>query len=141
MSTRIASKGAIVKYAATATPTNVIPGVRSVATTIGSRAMIDATCHDDSSTKNLIPAPLRDTVSLDITIAHDPANAHHEAIRAAHIAGTLHYVAVVLPDAGAAQWEVSGYWTDFGLPALNPDTGLMECVLKFKANAVETFTQ
>lgn len=141
MSTRIASKGATAKYAATATPTNVIPGVRQVAITIGSRPLIDATCHDSTTTKDYVSAPLRDTVGIDITIAHDPANTHHEAIRAAMAAGTLHYLAIVLPDAGAAQWEVSGYWTDFGVPALNPDTGLMEAVLKFKAIAAETFTQ
>jgi hypothetical protein len=92
MSTRIASKGAIAKYAATATPTNVIPGVRSVAVTVGSRAVIDSTCHDSTTTKEYIPAPLRDTNSVDITVAHDPANSHHEAIRAAHAAGTLHYL-------------------------------------------------
>lgn len=141
MSTRIASKGAIAKYAATATPTNVIAGTRSVAITIGDRPMIDATCHDDSDTKNYIPAPLRDTVSVDITIAHDPADTGHEAIRAAHAAGTLHYLTIVLPDAGAAEWALSGYWTSFGVPALNPDTGLMECSLKFKAAGAETFTQ
>lgn len=141
MSTRIASKGAIAKYATTSAPTNVIAGVRSVAITIGSRPMIDATGHDDTSTKNYIPAPLRDTIDVEITVAHDPANAGHEAIRAAHAAGTLHYLVIVLPDAGAAQWEASGYWTEFGVPSMNPDTGLLECTLKFKSNAVETFTQ
>lgn len=141
MSTRIASKGAIAKYAATATPTNVIPGTRLVAIVVGGRPMIDATCHDSSTTKEYVAAPLRDTVGVDITIAHDPANSHHEAIRAAMAAGTLHYLTVVLPDIGAAEWAMSGYWTDFGVPALNPDTGLMEAVIKFKAAGVETFTQ
>lgn len=141
MSTRIASKGAIVKYALTATPTNTIPGIRQVSFATGARPMIDATGHDDTSTKNFIPAPLRETVEADITIAYDPANVAHEAIRAAHIAATLHYVAIVLPDVGAAQWEQSGYWTEFSVPSLNPDTGLLECSLKFKAVAAETFTQ
>jgi hypothetical protein len=36
---------------------------------------------------------------------------------------------------------MSGYWTDLGVPSLNPDTGLMECTLKFKAVTVDTFTQ
>jgi hypothetical protein len=141
MSTRIAAKGAIVKWALTATPTNVLPGVREVGITIGSRPMIDATAHDDSTTKSMVAAVLRDTNAVDVKLAYDPANAGHEAVRAAQAGGTLHYVTVVLPDVGAAEWAMSGYWTDFSVPALNPDTGLLEATAKFKAIAADTFTQ
>lgn len=141
MSTRIACKGAQLKYAATATPTNIIPGLRSVALTIGDRELINATCHDSTATKEYIAALLRDTAGIECTIAYDPAATAHEAIRAAQAAGTLHYLTIVLPDTGAAEWALSGYWLSFGMPTLNPETGLMESTLKFKASGAETFTQ
>lgn len=141
MSTRIATKGAVVKHGSSATPTTTLAGVRSVELIGGTREMIDATCHDSSTTKEYIPAPLRDTLGLRVTLAHDPADTGHEALRAAWAAATLYYLTLILPDTGAAQWALSGYITDF-LPAqLNPDTGLLEAVFTYKANAVETFTQ
>jgi len=139
MSTRIATKGVIIKYATTATPTNVLGGVRSVQINGGERGMIEATCHD-STTREYIVAPLADTFGLTITVAHDPADTGHEAIRAAQAAGTLYYVTVVLPDAGAAQWALSGYFTGYTPAQTSPTDGLLECSFTFKANAAATFT-
>jgi hypothetical protein len=141
MSTRIAAKGAIIKHAATATPTVVLAGVRSVAITTGSRQMINATCHDSSAVMDFIPAPLRDTDSLDVTLAYDPADTGHEAIRAVKDAGTLYYLTLILPDSGAASWAQSGYVTSFSVPALNPETGILEATFSFKASAAATFSQ
>jgi hypothetical protein len=141
MSTRIATKGAIIKHGASATPTTTLAGVRSISVSDGARAMIDATCHDSATTKEYIPAPLRDTLGLTIVLAHDPADTGHEAIRAAYAAATPYYLTLVLPDAGAAQWALLGIITSFLSAQLNPDTGLLESTFTYKATASETFTQ
>ena len=140
MSTRIATKGVVIKHAATATPTVTLAGVRSVQVNGGERGVIESTCHD-STTREYISAPLADTFGLTITVAHDPADAGHEAIRAAQAAGTLYYFTLILPDAGTAQWAFSGYLTGFTPASLSPADGLMECSFTYKANAVATFTQ
>ena len=140
MSTKIAAKGVIVKYAATATPTNILEGVKEVSLSLGDRPMIDSTTHDSTNTKEHIPNPLRETLEISIKLAHDPAYAGHEAIRAAHAAGTKHFIALVLPDAGAAQWEAGGYYTKFSPPAYGLD-GTLEVDIVFKAIGVETYTQ
>lgn len=141
MSTRIATKGAIIKHGASSSPTTAIPGIRSIQVSGGERAMINATCHDSSSTLEYIAAPLRDTLTLTVTLAHDPADTEHEALRAAYAAKTLEYQTIVLPDAGTAQWALSGYITSFLSGQLNPETGLLETVYTFKAIGAETFTQ
>lgn len=141
MSTRIATKGALIKHGATASPSTNLAGVRGVSVGDGQRQMIDATCHDSTTTTEYISAPLRDTQSLTVTLAHDPADTGHEAIRAAYAANTKYFITVVLPDVGAAQWAFSGYVTSF-LPAqLNPTTGLLESTFTYKADSAETFTQ
>lgn len=141
MSTRIATKGAQIKHGASATPTTVLAGVRSIAVTGGERGMIDATCHDSSTTREYIKAPLRDTFGLNVTLAHDPADTGHEAIRAAYAAGTLYYLTLILPDAGAAQWELSGTITNFTPAQLSPEDNVLECTFTFKAHGADTFTQ
>jgi hypothetical protein len=141
MSTRIAAKGAIVKHGSSASPSTALAGIRSVSVSDGAREMINATCHDSSDTKEYISAPLRDTLGLTVTLAHDPADSGHEAIRAAYAANTPYFLTLVLPDAGAAQWALSGVITSF-LPAqLNAETGLLESAFTFKATVAETFEQ
>jgi len=141
MSTRIATKGAVVKHGSSATPTTTLAGVRRVELLEGSRGMINATCHDSATTKEYIPEPLRDTLGLNIVLAHDPADTGHEAIRAAYAAKTKYYFTLIMPDAGVAQYELGGYITSF-LPAeFNPESGLMEATVTFKADGVETYTQ
>jgi len=142
MSTRIATKGTLVKHGASAAPSTNLAGVRSVQPGDGLRAMINATCHDSSTTLEYIPAPLRDTQSLAITIAYDPADTGHEAVRAAYAAATKYYFTLVLPDAGNAQWAFSGYITSFLVSGnVDPETGLLEATINYKADAAETFTQ
>lgn len=141
MSTKIAAKGAIGKYAATATPTNVIGGLLEIALTIGDRGLIPATTHDSATTKDYIPEPLRDTNEVTLKIMYDPADTTHELMRSHHAAGTKGYLTVVLPDAGAAQWAMSGYILKFGVPTLNPETGRLEADIVYKADTVDTFTQ
>lgn len=141
MSIRTATKGAIVKRAATATPTNVVPGVRNVVPDGGERTLIDATCHDSSGTKEYIMSPLRDTLGVTLTVAWDPADTQHEAMRAAFVANTKEYLTLVYPDAGAAQHALEGYYTDFKVLGMNPTDGVLEAQFVYKAVAAETYTQ
>lgn len=140
MSARIPAFGVTLKAAATATPTVVIPGMKDLAFAGGDREMIEGTTHDNTVTKTYVPHPLRDVRSLSFTIVYDPADTVHERIRAAHAAGTLEYITAVLPDAGSAQWAMSGYYTKFTLPSMGTD-GLLESQLEFMAVSAETFTQ
>lgn len=141
MSTRIATKGAVIKHGASATPTTSLAGIRAITVGDGQRSMIEGTCHDDSTTKSYLKAPLRDTDSLSVTLAYDPADSGHEAVRAAYAAGTTYYLTLILPDAGTAQWEQVGIITSFVVGQLNPDTGLLEATFTYKATSAATFTQ
>lgn len=136
---KIAALGAIVKYGASASPTTELAQVKSVSFEQGSREQIDMTTHDNTVTKEYKDAKLRDTASVEITILYDPANSGHEAIRAAHAAGTLYYITLVLPDTGAAQFAMSGYFTDFSISPLVTN-GAIEATIRYKANAADTFT-
>lgn len=138
---KIAAKGAVVKSGSAATPTTSLTQVKSVSLTIGAREMLGATTHDSATTKDYLASPLRDTNGVEIELIYDPSDATHEAVRAAHAAGTLWYFTLVLPDAGTAQWAMSGYITDFSVPSLDPETGVVTSTLSYKANAVDTFTQ
>jgi hypothetical protein len=137
---KIAAKGAIVKTGSSATPTTNLAQVRSVSVTVGEREMINVTTHDSTTTKEYIPALLRDTNQVEIEIAYDPANATHEDVRAAHAAGTKWYFTVVLPDAGAAQFAMSGYITAFSISPLDPETGALMATISYRADTADTFT-
>lgn len=140
MSAKTAAFGVQIKAGSSATPTNVVGGVKDVAFNGGDREMIPTTTHDSTVVKSYIPHPLRDVRSLTVTLAYDPADTNHERMRAAHAAGTLEYQTLILPDVGAAQWALSGYITKFTLPTLGTD-GELECAYEFMCTAAETFTQ
>lgn len=136
---KISAKGSVIKHGATATPTDTLAAVRSISFNQGDREQIDTTTHDSETTKEYVDSKLRETPSLEFTLVYDPANTGHEAIRAAHAAGTLYYLTLVLPDAGSAQWAMSGYITGFSLPSLATNAAL-EATVFFKALAAESFT-
>lgn len=137
---KISAKGATIKHGVSASPTDDLAQVRSVSFDQGNREQIDTTTHDNTVSKDYTDSKLRDTASVEVVILYDPANTGHEAIRAAHAAGTLYYLTIVLPDAGAAQWALSGYIVDFVLSPLATN-GVIEATIRFKANAAGTFTQ
>lgn len=135
---KISAKGIILKFGVTATPTDVVPGLRSIGINQGAREQIDVTTHDSTTTKEHVDSGLRETPDIEGVIVYDPANTVHEAIRAAHSAGTLCYATLVLPDAGAASWAASGHVTGFSIPSRAPGDPL-EANFSFKANAADTF--
>jgi hypothetical protein len=138
---KYAAKGTLVKSGSSASPSTNLANVKGVTLNVGEREMLNTTTHDDTTTKSYISAPLRDTNSLEIEVLYDPAAATHEEVRAAHAAGTKWYFTVVLPDAGAAQWALGGYITAFSLGGLDPETGLVQATISYKADGADTFTQ
>lgn len=140
MSTRIAAFGVQIKHGTSATPTAVLGGLVSVSPKFGDRTLIDVTAHDATTTKAFIDSGLRDTVEFDGEILYDPADAGHEALRAAQAAGTVYYVTLIFPDAGAAQWVAVGYVTKFDVPSLGT-TDAIKANFTFKAKSADTFTQ
>lgn len=137
---KISAKGAIIKHGTSASPTDEVANIKTVSLDQGNREQIDTTTHDNTVSKEYMDSKLRDTAMVEAVILYDPANTGHEAIRAAHAAGTLYYFTVVLPDAGAAQWALSGYIVDFVISPLVTN-GAIEATIRFKANAAGTFTQ
>lgn len=140
MSVKYSAKGVLIKHGLTAAPATNLAQVKSVGISVGDVSLVDVTTHDSATTKDYVHPLLRDTASFDITLEWDPADVGHEAVRAAHAAGTLYYFTAVMPDADAAQWALSGYITSFSPPTLTPE-GALEVTLKYKAKTVDTYTQ
>lgn len=138
---KFTAKGVVVKTGSSATPTTTLPGVKSVSVNTGTREMVNVTTHDSTTTKEYLPAPLRDTVSIEIELVFDPTAVTHDAIVDAKDAGTKWYFTVILPDSGAAQWALSGYITDLSVPTLDPETGSLMCTISYKADTADTYTQ
>lgn len=137
---KYSAKGCQVKHGTSANPTDVLAQVESVGFTQGDRELLDVTTHDSSTTKQYVDSGLRETSEVSINLLYDPADAGHEALRAAEANGTVYYITVILPDAGAAQWAAVGYVTGFNVPDRSPGDPLTATVT-FKARSAETFTQ
>ncbi len=141
MATKNAAKGAVVKYAATATPTTTVDNLRSCKPKPGAREMLNSTTHGSTTTKDYLRAPLRDTNEITFRFLWDPADTIHELLRSHHSAGTTGYLTAVMPDTGAAEWAMTGNITNFDPLDLDPETGLMEVECTFKATGPDTYTQ
>lgn len=133
------SKGWVAKYAATATPTTTIDNLRSVRLGGGSREMLNTTTHSSSTTKSYKPAPLRDTNEVALRFLYDPADTLHELVRAHWSAGTKGYLTLVAPDSGNANFVHEGNITDWQIVDQDPETGLMEVEIVFKADGADSF--
>lgn len=140
MASKFASKGWVAKYAATATPTTTIDNLRSVRIGGGGREMLNSTTHGSSTTKDYIPSPLRDTNEVTLRFLYDPADTIHELVRNHWSAGTKGFLTLVSPDTGAANFVHEGNVTDWQTTDQDPETGLLEVEITFKASVADTFT-
>lgn len=140
MATKTAAKGWVAKYAATATPITTIDNVRSVRPAGGSREMLNATTHGSTTTKQYIPANLRDTNEVMLRYIYDPADTIHELVRSHWSAGTKGYLTLVAPDTGQANFIHAGYWTSWEIVDQDPENGLLEVEATFKADDVDSFS-
>lgn len=137
---KISAKGVKIKHGTSANPTDVLAHLDTVTINVGDRELIDVTTHDSpGGTREFVDSGVRDTTELEVAIKYAPGNAGHEAIRAAHAAGTLYYHTLIMPDAGEAQWTAAGYITKFNVPNGGVVEGL-KATYTFKAKGAETFT-
>lgn len=137
---KFAAKGWVAKYAATATPTTSITNLKSVRLTGGARQMLDATTHESTTTKDYIPSPLRDTNEAILRFLYDPADTIHELVRSHWSAGTKGYLTLISPDTGNANFVHSGNITEWQITDQDPETGLLEVEITFKADSADSFT-
>lgn len=133
------ANGIILKFATTATPTPVVTEVGSVGIDTGKLGLLDVTPHGATQEKK-VSTGIRGLPVVNFDIFYKPGDAVHEAIRAAHAAGTVCYLTVILPDAGAAQYDLTGHVTAFDMPKAGPKDSLQRNVT-FEATTGETFTQ
>lgn len=140
MAVKTPTKGISVKHGTSATPTDVLANVKTVRVKPGIREMIKSTDHAATNTDSYVPRPIRDTADAEIVIFWDPDDTGHEAVRAAHAAGTKYYFTTVFPNVGASQYALAGYITDFSPGEFDTETGLMEATIVFKCDGVEAFT-
>lgn len=133
------SKGAILKYAATATPTTEVAQILGLSLEDGDRNLLDSTTHDNTTAKSYLDSGLRDTRGIGLRILLDPADTIHELLRSHQDAGTTGYAAIVLPDTGAAQWTGPVQVVSYQVSEMTAE-GLLEANLRLKFLSVETFT-
>lgn len=136
---KIKAKGVILKYGDAATPTTTIPQHAEVSYENGQFDRIDTTTHDTSGSTKTYVTSLKEPSSVDARIMLDPADTAHAWIIAAADSGDVKYLTLVLPDAGAAQWALSGHVTNLSIGPLTP-TGMVEASFTFASNAAHTFT-
>ncbi len=135
----ISANGMILKFATTATPTPVVTEVTGVGFDPGKLTLIDVTAHG-ASQESKVNSGIRGLPTLPFDINYKPGDTVHEALRAAHAAQTLCYLTLILPDAGAAQYDLTGHVTSFEIPKSAPKDSLKREVV-FEATTGETFTQ
>lgn len=138
---KFAAKGVVVKSGNAATPTQTLPGVKSVSIDTGERPMIDVTTHDSTGSKDYVAGALKDTLTAEIELVFDPTSTYHDELVDAHLAGTKWYFTFILPDSGAASFAASGYITNVSVPTLDPDTGSLMATVSYKADSAVTYTQ
>lgn len=139
MSTKIKAKGVVIKYGDTASPTTTIPQLAEVTFDNGQWDRAETTTHDTSGLTKTYVTTLKEPSSVDVRVFLDPADTAHAWLISAADGGGDKYLTVILPDAGTAQWALTGNVTNLKTSALTPG-GLIEASFTFAGNAAHTFT-
>jgi predicted secreted protein len=134
------AKGLIVKIGASNPPTTAVAQLGDSTLNLGEReAAVDVTTHDNSTgTVELMDIGFKTPLSFEGEIIWDPADTVHEVMRAAHDAGTLLYILVILPDTGAAQFIAQVRVK--GISAPLPVKGKLSANVSIEGMASTTFT-
>lgn len=133
---KYAAKGTKLQITITSTLTD-IPALRDISLGVGQADLLDATTHDSSGSFREFINGFKDSDEATYTIVYDPANAVHEAIRAAHGGASVAF-ALVLPDAGNATFAFSALVRTFTVNA--PVDGILEASFTLKPTGAITFT-
>lgn len=140
MASKIKAKGVVIKYGSSATPTTTFPQLSEVGFDAGQWDRTETTTHDTSGSTKTYEPTLKEPCSLEITAFFDPEDTAHAAIQAAHAAGTNpYYHTLVLPNAGASQYEAVGQVTNLSLGGMTPG-GLLIVNYTFSGTGAHTFT-
>ena len=118
------SSGVVFSAGDGATPTEVfatVAQVQEVKWSGYSRSVVDSRVLGDLY-------PLRtvgphETQNVEMKLLFDPGDTAHESIRTRLIAGTQHNYRITLPDPGAYQVAVRGFFTKFEVDALTAEGG------------------
>lgn len=133
------AKGVVVKYGDSASPSTTIPQLAEVSFDSGQWDRVETTTHDTSGNTKTYTPTMKEPASVDIRVMLDPADTAHAWLIAASSSGVDKYVTLVLPDAGNAEFALTGNVTGLALGSLTP-SGLLEASFTFSANQVHTFT-
>lgn len=136
---KIKAKGVVIKYGDSAAPTTTIPQLAEVSMDLGQWDRENITTHDTSGKTKEYDTTLKEPAGIDVNLLLDPADTAHAWLIAAHAAGTLKYLTLVFPDAGAATWDFSGHVMNLNVPGLTPE-GFIRASFTFMANSAHTFT-
>lgn len=134
------TKGATLKFGASNPPTDAVGQLGDSTLDLGEReALVDITTHDNTSgTTDQLDVGFVAPPTLSGELLYDPADTEHEAMRAAHAAGTAEYALVTLPDAGAATILFPCIVASLGLPV--PVKGKLSMTFTLKGTGAYTFT-
>lgn len=132
---KVAAKGAIVKVTVASVLT-AVPYMGDLTLSLGETERIDVTTHDSAGNAREFLQTWQGEGQLSFGIKYDPANAVHEALRAAH-GGAAIASSVVLPDAGAATFTFNANVTGFEITA--GVDGALEASITMKTTGAVTF--
>lgn len=133
------AKGVVLKYGDTASPSTTIPQLAEVSYDNGQWDRAENTTHDTSGSTKTYVTTLKEPSSVDVRILLDPADTAHAWLIASGDSGAEKFLTLVLPDAGSAQWAMTGNVTNLSIGALTPG-GLVEASFTFASTVAHTFT-
>lgn len=137
---KIKAKGVILKYGDSAAPTTTLGQHAEVTYNNGQWDRVETTSHDTSGSTKTYVTSLKEPASVDVRVFLDPADTAHNWLISAADSGADKYLTVILPDAGTAQWALSGHVTNLTVGAMTP-SNMIEATFTFAASASHTYTQ
>lgn len=137
---KIKAKGVAINYGDSADPATPMPQLAEVGMDLGAWDRADNTTHDTSGKTKTYDTMLKEPPSIDVTLFLDPADTAHDWLVDTHAAGTLAYHTLIMPDAGAATWKLSGHITNLSISPLRPD-GYVQASYTFAGSAAPTYAQ
>lgn len=118
------SSGVVFSAGDGATPTEVfatVAQVQEVKWSGYSRSVVDSRVLGDLYPQRMVGP--HETQNVEMKLLFDPGDTAHEAIRTRLIAGSQHNYRITLPDPGAYQVAVRGFFTKFEVDALTAEGG------------------
>ena len=118
------SSGVVFSAGDGATPTEVfatVAQVQELKWSGYSRSVVDSRVLGDLYPQRMVGP--HEAQNVEIKLLWDPADTSHEAIRSRLIAGSQHNYRIVIPDPGAYQVAVRGFFTKFEVDALTAEGG------------------